>query len=94
LTPALIVLDLSLAGRNFPLVLQEICDLSPSSRVILLTVHDEATVARMALAAGAHSVVLKRSIGSDFLNAVSAVLRGHRFVSSGFGFAEILIEKA
>ena len=84
LAPALIVLDLSLGGRDFPRLLQEIHELSPASRVIVLTLHDEATVARMALASGAQSVVLKRSIGRDFLDAVSAVLRGEQYVSSDF----------
>jgi DNA-binding NarL/FixJ family response regulator len=84
LAPALIVLDLSLGGRDSPRLLQEIHELSPASRVIVLTLHDEAAVARMALASGAHSVVLKRSIGSDFLDAVSAVLRGEQYVSSDY----------
>lgn len=84
LTPALIVLDLSLGGRELPRLLQEIHELSPASRVIVLSVHDEASVARMALASGAQSIVLKRSIGRDFLDAVSAVLRGEQYVSSDF----------
>jgi DNA-binding NarL/FixJ family response regulator len=87
LTPALIVLDLALAGRDYQRLLQEIHDTSPGSRVIVLTVHDDATVARLALASGAQSVVLKRSLGSDFLNAVSTTLRGEQFVSSGFEVA-------
>ncbi len=88
LTPALIVLDLSLGGRESPRLLQEIHELSPASRVIVLTVHDEAAVARMALASGAQSVVLKRSIGRDFLDAVSAVLRGEQYVSSDFDLTD------
>ena len=88
LAPALIVLDLSLGGRESPRLLQEIHELSPASRVIVLSVHDEASVARMALASGAQSVVLKRSIGSDFLDAVSAVLRGEQYVSSDFDLVD------
>ena len=94
LKPALIVLDLSLAGDASPGLLSDIGELSPASRLIVLSVHDEAVVARTALAAGAESVVLKRSIGNDFLRAVSAVRRGELFVSSGFGLAEKLTEKA
>jgi DNA-binding NarL/FixJ family response regulator len=94
LQPALIVLDLSLAGQASPRVLRDISKLSPASRVIVLSVHDEAVVARAALASGAQSVVLKRSIGNDFLSAVSAVRRGERFVSSGFELPEPPLEKA
>jgi DNA-binding NarL/FixJ family response regulator len=42
----------------------------------------------MALASGAQSVVLKRSIGRDFLDAVSAVLRGEQYVSSDFDLTD------
>ena len=68
-------------------LLREIAELSPTPRVIVLSVHDEATVARMALASGVQGVVLKRTIGSDFLCAVSAVLRGERYVSADFELA-------
>jgi DNA-binding NarL/FixJ family response regulator len=85
LSPALIVLDLSLAGCDFAPLLQKIRDLSPDSRVIVLTVHDQATVARLALAAGADSVVLKRCVGSDFMPAIDAVLHGEGYLSPDFG---------
>lgn len=85
LEPNLIVLDLSLAGSDSPVILRTVHELSPNSRVILLTVHDQPDVARLALAAGAHGVVLKRRLGSDFLNAMDAVMRGETWVSADFG---------
>lgn len=84
LSPALIVLDISLVTNGFSPLLSELRHLSPDARIIVLTVHDQATVARTALACGAHSVVLKRSIGTDFLVAISAVLSGEAYVSPGF----------
>jgi len=88
LMPGLIVLDLSLAGPEFSGLLKEVRDLSPESRVIALSVHDQATVARLALASGAHGVVLKRDIGSDLQSAIDAVLGGDWYVSHGFGLPE------
>jgi two-component system response regulator NreC len=85
LTPALIVLDLSLVGSECLGLLKQIRDLSPQSRLIVLSVHDQATVARLALGSGAHGVVLKRTIGRDFLSAIGAVLGGEVYVSHGFG---------
>jgi DNA-binding NarL/FixJ family response regulator len=84
LAPTLIVLDLSLASGEFAPLLQNVRRLSPGSRIIVLTVHDETTVARLALATGADSVVLKRCAGTDFMRAVDAVLRGEQFVSPAF----------
>ncbi|MFC1777816.1 response regulator transcription factor [Pseudomonadota bacterium] len=85
LSPSLIVLDLSLGGSDFPLLMKEIHRLSPGSPVLVLSVHDQLTVARTALACGAQSIVLKRSISSDFLTAVAAVLCGEKYISPGFG---------
>jgi DNA-binding NarL/FixJ family response regulator len=87
LAPAVIVLDLSMMGDDFPSELQHVLALSPRSRVIVLSVHDQPSVARLALAAGALGVIIKRKIGSDFLSAVSAVLRGEQFLSAEFGLA-------
>ena len=84
LLPALIVLDLSLAGHESAAVLREIIDLSPATRILVLTVYDEPSVARMAISAGAHGVVIKRCIGSDFMPAVDSLLRGEEYVSPDF----------
>lgn len=85
LLPALIVLDLSLAGHDVVAVLREIRDLSPATRVLVLTVYDEPSVARMAMDAGAHGIVIKRCIGNDLMPAVDALLRGEEYVSLDFG---------
>jgi DNA-binding NarL/FixJ family response regulator len=85
LLPALIVLDLSLEADSLQGLLEEIRELSPDSPVMVLSVHDEAAVARTALACGAQSVVLKRTISTDFLAAVNAILRGEQYISPGFG---------
>lgn len=90
LLPALVVLDMSLSGRDSTQVLQEIRNLSPATRVLVLTIHDEATVARLALLAGAHGVVLKRCIGNDLLPAIDTLLQGREFVSPDFGLKAVL----
>ncbi len=87
LLPTVIVLDLPLAGGDVNELLHEIREVSPASRVMVLTVHDQATVAKLALAAGASSVVLKRCVSSDLLPAIDAVMLGKKFVSPYFGLA-------
>ena len=79
--PALIVMDLSLGSDD---VLGRIADLRacvPEVRLLVVSVHDDPTIARAALAAGADGVVLKRALGTELLTAVDAVLRGRQFVS-------------
>ena len=59
LKPSVVVLDLSLAHGDLRSLLARLAERSPGSKVLMLTVHDEATVAKAALAAGAAGVVLK-----------------------------------
>ena len=84
--PAVVVVDLSVAGGGGFGWLGRLLELSPGSKVIVLSVHDEPTVVRSALAAGASGFVLKRAIASDLLDAVDAVLTGGHYVSPTISF--------
>ena len=81
--PEYVVMDLSLGSDD---VLGRIADVRaclPAVRLIVLSVHDDATIARAALKAGADAIVLKRAIGTDLLDAIDALQQGRRFVSAG-----------
>ncbi len=82
--PTAVVVDLSLAGGDIVGFLRTLRERAPAVKVLLLTVHDEQTVASAALAAGADGVVLTRAIATDLLEAVEAVLAGKRYTSSAF----------
>ena len=85
--PAVVVVDLSVAGGGGFGWLGQLLGQSPGSKVIVLSVHDEPTVVQSALGAGASGFVLKRAIASDLLNAVDAVLTGGHYVSPAIPFA-------
>lgn len=81
LQPAVVVVDLSLgAGDMFGLV-RNLRERAPGAKVLLLSVHDEPTIAQSAAAAGADGVVLKRAIATELLHAVDTVLAGQRYIS-------------
>jgi DNA-binding NarL/FixJ family response regulator len=82
--PNLVVADLALAGGDISGFLAALRKQCPAAKVLLLTVHDEAIVVSAALAAGADGVVLTRSIATDLLPAVEAILAGNRYSSSAF----------
>lgn len=84
LSPPVIIVDLSLAAGDAQSLLSRVITRSPESKVIVLTVHDEPSVAAAALRAGAHGVVLKRRIANDLLAAIAEVLAGRRYESPGF----------
>jgi DNA-binding NarL/FixJ family response regulator len=77
--PMVIVVDLALAGGALPSLLNTLRKRAPATKVLLLSVHDEATVAATALAAVADGLVVKRAIATDLLPAVDALLAGHRY---------------
>lgn len=83
LRPSVVVADLSLAAGDAAGLLRQLRAVGPDTKVLLLTVHDAPTVGQSALALGADGVVLKRTIATDLLPAIEAVLAGMQYVSSG-----------
>lgn len=80
--PDLILLDLTMPGLGGLEVLRTIKDVSPGSRVLVLTMHDDESYLRQALALGAAGYVLKKAVDSELLNAIRAVMRGEVYVHS------------
>lgn len=83
LTPAVTIVDLALTGGNWLQLLRTLRERSPNSKLIVLSVYDERSVVRAAMGTGVNGFVLKRAIATDMLDAVTAVLSGHSFVSPG-----------
>jgi two-component system secretion response regulator SsrB len=71
--PDVAVVDLSLAKDSGLGWLREIRRRSPELKLIVLSVHDEASVRGAAMEAGADAVVLKRAIVTDRLPTIARV---------------------
>ncbi|HML20629.1 MAG TPA: response regulator transcription factor [Aggregatilinea sp.] len=82
LLPDLILLDLTMPGLGGLEVLRTIKEVAPSSRVLVLTMHEDESHLRQALALGAAGYVLKKAVDSELLNAIRAVMRGEVYVHS------------
>ena len=89
LNPAVVVVDLSLSPGDLGGLLGRVRDRAPRAKVLLLSVHDERTVAEGAVAAGADAVVLKRCLATDLMPAVDAVIAGQRYLSPGIAKFDI-----
>jgi two-component system secretion response regulator SsrB len=76
LRPDVAIVDLSLAEANGLGWLSELRKSCPHLKVIVVSVHDEPSVRRAALEAGAGAFVLKRSLATDLLLAVDEVCVG------------------
>jgi two-component system response regulator NreC len=84
LNPAVVVLELSLSHGDLRTLLERISAVAPNAKLLLLSVHDERAVAESAMAAGAHAVVLKRSLSTDLTPAVDALRADQRYLSPEF----------
>lgn len=83
LKPTLAIVDLSLVRGESLQWVQRLRARCPEMRLILLSVHDQPSVCRSALEAGADAFVLKRAIATDLLAAIDAVQAGKPYVSPG-----------
>ncbi|MFO1414261.1 MAG: response regulator [Burkholderiales bacterium] len=82
LQPTLAVVDLALAGGDLPGLVAQLRERATATKLLLLSVHDEWTVAADVLAAGADGMLVKSRIADELLPAVDAILAGGRYVSA------------
>jgi DNA-binding NarL/FixJ family response regulator len=82
LKPDLILLDIGLPRLNGIEAARQIRQLSPSSKIVFLSLTKNLEVVRAALSTGALGYVHKTDARRELVPAVDAVLRGKQFVSS------------
>ena len=79
----LAVVDLALSRGNAIDFVRRLRGRFPDMRLIVVSVHDQPSVSRSVVEAGADAFVGKGAIATDLLAAADAVLAGHAFVSPG-----------
>lgn len=85
LLPALVVLDLHLPGEPSLPAIPRMKEISPSTRVLMLTMHDDPIFARRALEAGASGYILKESAPIELIRALRAVAAGKQYLQPSLG---------
>ncbi|MBI3169709.1 MAG: response regulator transcription factor [Chloroflexi bacterium] len=80
LQPDLILLDLSMPALGGLDALPALRKLVPSTRILILTMHDDPQYLRQALKHGASGYVLKKAVDAELLSAMRSVLRGEVYV--------------
>jgi DNA-binding NarL/FixJ family response regulator len=81
LDPDLIVLDISMPGLDGFEAARRLKRAGCRSKLVFLTVWEDADFAREALALGADAYVVKSRLASDLLPAIAQALAEHHFVS-------------
>jgi two-component system response regulator NreC len=80
LRPDIVLLDLSMPGPRSGNVIREVLRACPKTRVLILTMHDDAAYLRSALSAGAAGYLVKKAADTELLSAIRAVHAGRTFV--------------
>jgi DNA-binding NarL/FixJ family response regulator len=82
-----VLLDVSLPDASGLAAIARISDVSPSSRIIMLTMHEDVAYLREAFSQGAAGYLIKAAADVDLLTAVHHVARGGRYVHPSLGAA-------
>ena len=82
LRPRVVVLDLSMPVMGGAEAVERITSDCPDVRVVAFTMHEERGYVSRLLRAGAAAYVLKRTISSELVRAIRAVISGERYVDS------------
>lgn len=89
--PDLIVMDLTLPRLSGILATSEILRFLPGAKILMLSMHEEASLMEEALRAGVSGYVLKSAAAADLLKAIDTVQQGNRYLSPSL--AETVIDR-
>ncbi|HLF41260.1 MAG TPA: response regulator transcription factor [Acidimicrobiia bacterium] len=90
--PDVFVVDLGLRGESGVDATRRIGDVSPTTAVLVLTVHDDVAYLRRAFAAGARGYLVKDAADVDLVLAVRRVASGKQHVDPRLGAALVTPE--
>lgn len=80
LRPDVVVLDISMPGPRSGTVIRRLRQACASTRVLVLTLHDDVAYVRSSLFAGAAGYLVKRAADTELISAIRAVHAGRTIV--------------
>jgi two-component system response regulator NreC len=91
--PDVLILDLNMPGGSSIEAMTEILEVSPETRVVVLTMQNEPAFARNALRAGATGYVLKEAADDELVQAIHRAAAGETYLNPQLG-ARVAAEPA
>lgn len=85
--PDVFIMDLSLPGESGITAIGQILGVSPRTRVLVLSMHDDVAYLREAFSAGAAGYVIKRAADVELVMAIQTVVAGKQYVHPDMGVA-------
>lgn len=86
-----LVLDISMPGRNGLEVLKCVKQINPNLHVLILSMHPENQYAKRMLKAGASGYLSKESASTELVKAIRKIYNGHKYITGNV--AEMLADE-
>lgn len=83
--PDIAVIDLALGAEDGLEIVRSMRTLSPETKTLVLTMHEEHDYVRAAVLAGADGYVLKRGSAKDVIDAMRRVMAGEHYLDPSLG---------
>jgi two-component system response regulator NreC len=80
LRPDVVLMDVSMSGESGIAATRRLTALRLGARVLILTIHEDESLLREALRAGAAGYILKRAVEQELMSAIRAIARGEMYV--------------
>ena len=91
--PSVLLLDIVMPGRSGIDAIPDLLEAAPETRILVLSMQDDASYVRQAFTAGAHGYLLKEAADAELVQAIHDVANGHRYVHPALG-ARLAAEEA
>ena len=78
--PDVVLMDISLSGESGIEITKLLTRQHSKTKVLMLTIHEDETLLRAAIQAGASGYILKRAVESELVNAIRAVAGGDMYI--------------
>lgn len=80
LNPDIVIMDLSMPEMGGVEATAQLARLAPKVRVLILTVHEDESLLKEVIRAGAAGYIIKRAVEDELIHAIRVVARGDMYV--------------
>ena len=78
--PNIVLMDISMPGMNGIEATSKVREISPKTQVLAMTVHEDESMLREMIRAGASGYIIKRALESELIQAIQIISQGNVYI--------------